>query len=70
MCTSLYILKGILPFLGSDDEQIIEKEKVNRSELCPHIEESCSFGHFLKLSLLLQISILRDDRDGLKRTHH
>lgn len=56
------------PLLYSNDEQIVEKEEVDWVELGPHIEESSSFGHFLELSLLLQISSLGDDRDGLMRT--
>lgn len=56
------------PLLGGDDEQIVEEEEVDGSELGPHVEESTSFGHFLQLTLLLQKSILRDDWDGLMRT--
>lgn len=55
------------PLLGSDDEQIVEQKEVDGSEPGPHVEESSSFGHFLEFALLLQVSSLGDDRDGLKR---
>lgn len=54
------------PFLGSDDEQIIEKEEVDGHKLHPHVKDSSSFGHFLQFSLLLQEPCLGDDRDCLK----
>lgn len=55
------------PFLGSNDEQVVEEEKVDGVELHPHVEERCPFGHFLQFPLLLQISGLRDDWDGLEK---
>lgn len=56
------------PFLRGDDEQIVEEEEVDRVELHPHVENRCPFGHFLQLPLLLQISGLGDDGDGLEKT--
>lgn len=35
-------------------------------ELHPHVEDGCTFGHLLQLPLLLQVSGLGDDRDGLE----
>ena len=54
------------PLLGSNDKQVVEEEEVDGDELGPHVEQGSSFGHLLQLSLLLQESILRDDRDGLR----
>lgn len=60
-------MNSLSPFLGSDDEQIIEEEEVDGDKLHPHVEESCSFGHFLQLSLLLQVSCLGDNWNGLEK---
>lgn len=38
------------------------------AQLGPLVEDSCSFGHFLELSPLLQVSRLGNDRDGLRTT--
>lgn len=67
LCFQL-IVDAASPFLDGDDEQIVEEEEVDWGELCPHVEERSSFRHFLQLSLLLQVSCLGDDRDGLQRT--
>lgn len=54
------------PFLGSDDEQIVEEEQVDGDKLKPCVEQSRSLGQFLQLSLLLQKASLGDDGDGLQ----
>ena len=59
-------IRSASPFLGGDDEQVVEEEEVDGGELCPHVEQSSSFGHLLQLALLLQVSRLGDDRDGLR----
>lgn len=59
------VFGGVSPFLDGDHQQIVEEEEMDGAELSPHVEERCSFGHFLEISSLLQISVLGDDRDRL-----
>lgn len=54
------------PFLGGDDEQIVEEEQVDGDKLEPGVEQSGSLGQFLQLSFLLQEASLGDDGDGLQ----
>lgn len=54
------------PFLGSDDEQVVEEEEVDGHKLHPAVKDSSPFGQFLQFSLLLQEPCLGDDRDCLK----
>ena len=54
------------PFLGGEDEEVIEEEEVDRAELGPHVEDGRSLGHLPQLAFLLQVAVLGDDGQGLE----